>query len=135
MNFLKTLLLVFLVICITGCAEQNSSSSSSSNSSSSTTGDNGDTGGDGDTGGGSKDTKAPELSEVSSVKNPTNNTTPSYTFTSNEKGTINYGGGCESDNKTADNSKSALFTAILARSTQAFGLSLPRRRAPRRKND
>jgi hypothetical protein len=36
------------------------------------------------------DTTAPTLAEVTPVPTPTKNTTPSYTFSSNEAGTISY---------------------------------------------
>ena len=37
---------------------------------------------------------APKLSEVTAVTTPDNDTTPNYTFSSNEAGTIAYGGSC-----------------------------------------
>ncbi|SVC79776.1 uncharacterized protein METZ01_LOCUS332630, partial [marine metagenome] len=40
------------------------------------------------------DTTAPILSEVTAVTTPTNDTTPNYTFSSTEEGTITYGGSC-----------------------------------------
>ena len=82
---------------LNNCANQNSSSSNSSSSSTSTNeNDTGNDDGDGDNGGGddggiSNDKTAPELVEIQSVRNPTNNTTPSYSFSSTEKGTISYG--------------------------------------------
>lgn len=42
------------------------------------------------------DKTAPSLSEFTAVTTPTNNSTPSYTFDSDEAGTISYGGGCTS---------------------------------------
>ncbi len=42
------------------------------------------------------DTTAPVISEVAIVPSPTNDTTPNYTFTTNEAGTITYGGSCSS---------------------------------------
>ena len=42
------------------------------------------------------DTTAPSLAEVTAVTNPTNDTTPSYVFSSDETGTIAYGGSCSS---------------------------------------
>ena len=49
------------------------------------------------------DTTAPTLAEVTVVTNPTNDSTPNYTFSSNEAGTITYGGSssCTSDNSSA----------------------------------
>ena len=42
------------------------------------------------------DTTPPKLTQVTPVPTPTNNTTPSYTFSSDEAGTITYGGSCSS---------------------------------------
>ena len=39
---------------------------------------------------------APALAEVTAVPNPDKNTTPNYTFSSTEVGTIEYGGSCSS---------------------------------------
>ena len=52
------------------------------------------------------DTKAPILAEVSPVSSPANDTTPDYVFSSDESGTITYGGSCSSsktDAVTGDN--------------------------------
>ncbi len=53
------------------------------------------------------DTTAPTLAEVTAVVTPSNNTAPSYTFSSDEAGTIIYGGSCGSattDAVAGDNS-------------------------------
>jgi len=42
------------------------------------------------------DTIVPTLAEVTAVSTPTGDTTPSYTFSSSEAGTISYGGDCSS---------------------------------------
>jgi len=42
------------------------------------------------------DTTAPVIAEVTKVTTPTNDTTPDYTFSSSESGTISYGGSCSS---------------------------------------
>ena len=42
------------------------------------------------------DTTAPTLAEVTAVTTSTNDTTPAYTFSSTEAGTITYGGSCTS---------------------------------------
>jgi hypothetical protein len=47
------------------------------------------------------DTTPPILSRVSSVPTPTNNTTPNYTFSSNESWTITYGWSCSSSTTLA----------------------------------
>jgi hypothetical protein len=50
---------------------------------------------------GSCDSTAPTISEVTPVSTPTNDTTPNYTFTTNEAGTISYGGSCSSATTSA----------------------------------
>jgi len=42
------------------------------------------------------DTTAPVVAEVTAVTTPTNDNTPNYTFSSDETGTITYGGSCSS---------------------------------------
>ncbi|GEM_PF-4778311 len=42
------------------------------------------------------DGQAPSLSEVTAIPTPTNNTSPSYTFNSDEAGSISYSGACSS---------------------------------------
>ena len=39
---------------------------------------------------------APVIAEVTAVTTPTNDSTPDYTFSSSEAGTITYGGSCSS---------------------------------------
>jgi len=52
------------------------------------------TGTDTNTGGGSTDTTPPVIAEVTPITTPTTDTTPYYTFSSSEAGTITYGGSC-----------------------------------------
>ena len=54
---------------------------------------------------GTTDTTAPVIAEVTAVTTPTNDTTPNYTFSSTEAGTITYGGSCSSSitSATTDN--------------------------------
>ena len=52
---------------------------------------------------------APKITEVTAVTTPTGDTTPSYTFSSNEAGDITYGGSCTS---TADTSANASNNTI-----------------------
>jgi len=47
-----------------------------------------------ETGGGSTDTTPPVIAEVTPITTPTTDTTPDYTFSSSEAGTITYGGSC-----------------------------------------
>ena len=59
------------------------------------------------------DTTGPTVSEVSAVTSPCNDTTPSYTFSSNETGTITYGGSCSSsDNSAAANNNTIDFNTL-----------------------
>ena len=48
------------------------------------------------------DTIPPELSEVIAIPTPTADTTPTYLFTTNESGTISYGGSCSGSDETAN---------------------------------
>ena len=47
------------------------------------------------------DTTAPIIAEVTAVTTPTNDSTPNYTFSSTEAGTITYGGPCSSSTTIA----------------------------------
>ena len=47
------------------------------------------------------DTTAPVIEEVTAVTSPDNDTTPNYTFSSDEAGTITYGGSCSSSTTSA----------------------------------
>ena len=47
------------------------------------------------------DTTAPSLSQATAVTTPTNSTTPTYVFSSDEAGTITYGGSCSSSTSSA----------------------------------
>lgn len=47
------------------------------------------------------DTTPPVIAESQSIGNPTNDSTPSYNFTSNEAGTLIFGGSCTSSTTTA----------------------------------
>ena len=54
------------------------------------------------------DKTAPSISQVTAVTTPTGDTTPNYTFSSNEAGTITVGGACNSDNNTAINGNNTI---------------------------
>jgi hypothetical protein len=47
------------------------------------------------------DTTAPTIAEVTAVTTPTTDSTPDYTFSSDEAGTISYGGSCSSSTTSA----------------------------------
>ena len=56
----------------------------------------------------SVDTTAPTLSQVTAVTTPTKVTTPSYAFSSNESGTISYGGSCSSGTTSASSGTNSI---------------------------
>ena len=60
---------------------------------------------------------APKLSEVTAVTTRTNDTTPSYTFSSNEAGTIAYGGSCSSSDTSANVNNNPITFNTLAEGT------------------
>ena len=60
------------------------------------------------------DTTAPILSEVTAVTTPTNDTTPNYTFSSTEEGTITYGGSCTSSTTSASAGNNAITFSTLS---------------------
>jgi hypothetical protein len=51
---------------------------------------------------------APTVTEVTSVTTPTNDTTPDYTFSSDEAGTITYGGSCSSTTSSATSGNNSI---------------------------
>ena len=60
------------------------------------------------------DVTAPTIAQVTAVPNPTNDTTPNYTFSSTEAGTIVYGGDCSSADTTASSGNNVqTFNALL----------------------
>ena len=63
------------------------------------------------------DTTAPVIAEVTAVTNPTNDTTPDYTFSSSEAGTITYGGSCTSSTTSASSGNNAITFSTLSNGT------------------
>ena len=63
------------------------------------------------------DTTTPTISEVTVVTNPTNNSTPSYTFSSSESGTITYGGSCSSSTTSATSGNNNITLNTLSEGT------------------
>ena len=63
------------------------------------------------------DSSAPLLSEVTAVATPTNDTTPDYTFSSDEAGSITYGGGCSSATVNAVSGNNTITLDALADGT------------------
>ena len=63
------------------------------------------------------DTTAPVIAEVTAVTTPTNDTTPDYTFSSSEAGTITYGGSCTSSTTSASSGNNAITFSTLSNGT------------------
>ena len=63
------------------------------------------------------DTTAPVISEVTAVTTPTNYSTPNYTFSTNEAGTITYGGSCSSSTTSATTDNNTITLAYLSAGT------------------
>ena len=62
-------------------------------------------------------TTAPVIAEVTAVTTPTNDTTPDYTFSSDEAGTITYGGSCSSSTTSATTGNNTITLVSLSDDT------------------
>ena len=63
------------------------------------------------------DTTAPVIAEVTFVTTPTNDSTPNYTFSSSEAGTITYGGSCSSSTTSATTGNNTITLVSLSEGT------------------
>ena len=63
------------------------------------------------------DTTAPVIAEVTAVTTPTTDTTPDYTFSSDEAGTITYGGSCSSSTTSATGGNNTITLVSLSSGT------------------
>ena len=63
------------------------------------------------------DTTAPSLNQVTPVPTRDNDSTPNYTFYSNEAGNITYGGNCDSSDTSADADNNTIAFNALADAT------------------
>ena len=63
------------------------------------------------------DTTAPVIAEVTAVTTPTHDTTPNYTFSSTEAGTITYGGSCSSGTTSATSGNNTITLNSLSNGT------------------
>jgi len=63
------------------------------------------------------DTTAPVIEEVTFVTTPTNDSTPDYTFSSDEAGTITYGGSCSSSTTSAIDGNNTITLVSLSEGT------------------
>ena len=108
---MKKVLFIFLIFCFSLNIISCSSSSDEDDLKESTTTDNDTTTTDNST----TDTTAATLAEVTAVTTPTNDTTPDYTFSSSEAGTITYGGSCSSSTTSATSGNNTItFNALAA---------------------
>jgi len=102
-KLLSTILILFLCLGIYSCSNK----SDEDDLKESTTTDNDTT----------TDTTAPILAEVTVVTTPTTDTTPAYTFSSTEAGTITYGGSCTSSTTSASSGNNAITFSTLSDGT------------------
>ena len=65
------------------------------------------------------DTTTPTLTETTAVSTPTNDTTPSYTFSTTEAGTVSYSGGCQSASTEATVGENTITFIELSQGTYA----------------
>jgi len=63
------------------------------------------------------DTTAPTVTQVTAVTTPTKDTTPNYTFSTNEAGTITYGGSCSSGTTSATSGNNTITLVSLSDGT------------------
>lgn len=63
------------------------------------------------------DTTAPSVAQVTPVPSPTNDTTPNYTFSSTEAGTITYGGSCTASTGSASSGNNTITFNTLSNGT------------------
>ena len=63
------------------------------------------------------DITAPVIAEVTAVTTPTNDSTPDYTFSSTEAGTITYGGSCSSSTTYATSGNNTITLVSLSTGT------------------
>jgi hypothetical protein len=94
LRYILIILSIIFSFVIFSCGEKEESSTVTTNA---TTTDN-DTTTDNET---TTDTTAPVIAEVTPVTTPTSDSTPDYTFSSDEAGTITYGGSCSSSTTSA----------------------------------
>jgi len=102
-KLLSTILILFLCLGIYSCSNK----SDEDDLKESTTTDNDTT----------TDTTAPILAEVTVVTTPTTDTTPAYTFSSTEAGTITYGASCTSSTTSASSGNNAITFSTLSDGT------------------
>jgi len=116
MRHILIILSLFLFsLTIISCGSDDGGSSASTDNSSSTTTTSDDTTTSDNTS--TTDTTAPVIAEVTAVTTPTNDTTPDYTFSSSEAGTITYGGSCSSSTTSATSGNNTITLVSLSEDT------------------
>ena len=108
-KLLSTILILFLCLGIYSCSNK----SDEDDLKESTTTDNDTTTTDNST----TDTTAATLAEVTAVTTPTTDSTPDYTFSSDEAGTITYGGSCSSSTTSAISGNNTITLVSLSTGT------------------
>ena len=103
-QILYIIFIVYFILNTISCSKKDSTSSDILDSS---TTDNSTT----------TDTTAPVIAEVTFVTTPANDSTPNYTFSSDEAGTITYGGSCSSSTTSATNSNNTITLVSLSEGT------------------
>ena len=64
-----------------------------------------------------EETEAPVIAEVTAITTPTKDTTPNYTFSSTEAGSITYGGSCSSGTTSATSGNNTITLVSLSTGT------------------
>ena len=98
-------------------SDDGGSSASTDNTSSTTTSDDDSTTSDNNTT--TTDTPAPVIAEVTAVVTPTQDITPNYIFSSDEAGTITYGGSCSSSTTSAVSGNNTITLVSLSDGTHS----------------
>ncbi len=102
---MKKFLFVFLISCfsltIFSCSDEKEEYSATGTTDNTTT----------------TDTTAPVIAEVTAVTTPTTDSTPNYTFSSSETGTITYGGSCSSSTTSAISGNNTITFISLSEGT------------------
>ena len=102
---MKNVLFIFLILCfsltVISCGDDEEEYSTTGTTDDTTT----------------TDTTAPVIAEVTVVTTPTNDSTPDYTFSSTEAGTITYGGSCSSSTTYATSGNNTITLVSLSTGT------------------
>jgi len=111
-KILHIILISLFSLTVFSCSSSEDSKTASTDNSTSSSGDSGS-----DNSSSTTDTTAPVIAEVTFVTTPTNDTTPTYTFSSTEAGAITYGGNCTSSTTSASSGNNAISFSTLSEGT------------------